>query len=353
MNLPVFLIIFLVASTGVSSCLTSSEDYAAEVVIPSYKINNLITYEQRIDTQYVLRSQYDANLLVLVEETTSPNGLSVRIQLPTEATEIKKPHLKFLSYTEGTPRTNPIPAFAGWQATCSDAECSYQKDLITLTTPFDRTKGVSVEINRALDTCSAACNGLCFAATTESKCIDGKTKQDLDALLRYTNASADVQSLFTDFRILGSEEINVLDINAATSLTFDWHEAMRQELVYLQSQKVIDLSRADIESITALTKQGQAGHNYRIVYDPVTRRWAYYNTISNVMLTEDRDCKPYSLPPLDSVQHSPINVFYLIPLIITGASLFILVVLVIIARLVSSRHRRHHRSKKNLNSARL
>ncbi len=349
MSFTTLALFYLIASSSTQSCLTSSEDFAVEVVIPEYNINTLINYDKRVGNQYLSRSEYNPGVIAIVGETELPSGLSVRLQLPTITRDIKKPHLSLVSYSStGVPRKSVQPIFNEWQIQCSSSQCIYDKDLITISAPFDKRTGVTLEINQALANCSSSCTGTCFTATTESKCIDAYTKRDLEELLRYTNVTNALTDLFINYRMQGSEEISVPDITTSTNLVPDWQEALRQELVTLEKEKTINLAQKDIEDISSLAKQGQAGRNYRIVYDATIKSWTYYNEVESADLTPERDCTPYSVPESTNVS-TPLPVYYLIPLLLVGICAIALVMLIIIARIINKPHVKKYPKKKHLN----
>jgi hypothetical protein len=122
---------------------------------------------------------------------------------------------------------------------------------------------------------------------------------------------------------------------------------MRQELVALVSKNAVSLSNSDIEQISQLAARGQAGQNYRIVYDSESDSWQYYDLLDNAILTDKRDCQAYKIPS-DDVRASPesTRIFYLVPLIITLAGVFLLGLLAVIAHIINRgkprTHKKHH-----------
>lgn len=341
-----FMLFYLVASSSAQSCLTSSEDYAAEVVVPSYSLPDILVMAQKEGANYIMRSQYNSGLITLLSEINNPIGLSVRLQLPTEINEVRRPHIRFISSSApGTIREPHERIFSGWKIQCNVDECLFEKDLVSVTAP--RTGPASeifVEINQELASCSSTCSGVCFKTNSDQKCIDSSIKRDLDILMRYINASSDITPLFNSYRIIGTEGIVVIDIVSSSSYAPDWKEAMRQELVFLKTNGVITLSREQIEDIVSLTRQGRAGQNYRIVLDQ-NNTWRYANDIPQALLSEDRDCKSYALPVLIP-KNTDEGYFYLVPLFLLAAGILVFILLIIIARLMNSSHRRDRRKLK-------
>ncbi|MCH7568048.1 MAG: hypothetical protein IIA87_01370 [Nanoarchaeota archaeon] len=352
-KLKVFLILLFLTSltlsinlfsvSSVSSCLTSSEDYAAEVVLNSYNLFNLRKIVSSENNKFILPTQYDPKILTIIQETDFPQGLSVRLQIPTEATEIKKPHLKLVSASaSGTLKENLLPSFTfnKWKISCQENECKLEKDeFIINIKKIANNQEVTLEINKELKQCSDSCSGICFSATIESKCLERKDKTAIDTILRYTNVSNNFEELLDSYRIIGSEEVIIQDIKPQISPYINWQEAMRQELVFLTANQVLELKRDEIESIVFLAKRGQAGQNYRIVYDFKNNSWIYYDKTSAPVLTSQRDCNTYSQIRIEE-KEGKIKTFYLVPLITLSAALILLLMLAIIAKTITSKRKR-------------
>ena len=148
-----------------------------------------------------------------------------------------------------------------------------------------------------------------------------------------------------------SDGITVLYIKPKINPFINWQEAMRQELVFLTSKNVINLDRDSVESISALANKGQSGQNYRIVLDPETNEWVYYDKTSSPALTSQRECKGYS-EIKQNTAHITGNVtgiaknpFYLVPLTIFFAGILALLLLAIIARSINSYRRNKPKAK--------
>ncbi len=337
MSFTAFFVFYLLATSSTQSCLTSAEDYAVEALVPSYEISNLQIIAERTGSLYAMSSQYGNSLIAIFKESDSPKGLAVRLQIPTEIREIKKPHIKFVSTSaKGTLKELKENLFGEWNIDCSNFECVFEKDLVVITSP---SKGlaseVSVEINQPLASCSQGCTGICFETSKEIKCINAEMKRDIETILRYSNVSTNLDDLLVSYRMVGTETISIPDIIPLASENNDWKEAMRQELVFLKEEGVISIGRDEIEQIVSLAAEGKAGRNYRIVFDPSTSSWKYANQIRSAHLSDERDCTSYNLSPVKQPEEE-VRVFYLVPTIILAAGLVILFILVIIARVVNS-----------------
>lgn len=342
-----FILIALIlsaASVSAATCLTSSEDYAVEVVIPEYNIFEARRGAQMEPYGYAAQSVYNTELVTIFKEVKKPvAGLSIRLQIPTATEEVRKPRVKLTSTSQtGTLRERMVPTINGWTISCVSELCALQKDKVLITaTSGSVAPEVSLEISEFLSSCSTGCSGSCFAVFSQSRCIPAHMKTDIQAILRYANISNSLDELFEEYRIVGSEDFVVTDIRPLTALSVSWPEALRQELVALEQRGAIDVTRDDIESIVAYAVQGQAGENYRIINNNGT--WTTYNRLPGVTLSEQRDCQAYPVPDFSS---KALNSFYLVPLIIVGIAVIAAIALIITGRLIASAQAK--KLKKNL-----
>ncbi len=342
MDFATFTMIFLIASSGAQTCLTSSEEFSAEVVISTYDFQRAQILGEKTGSLYAFPSQHNQeSLLVLVGETTFPDGLSVRVQRPTETRDIERPHLKFVSYSlPGTVKTSlKTPLYYGWTITCTETECTFEKDLNTITASRTHPeRGVTFEIEQELPSCTETCNGLCVALATESRCFSTSLRNDITSILRYANiTTTGFQDAFNSYRLVGTDGITVRDITPKNLPAIDWQEAMREELVHLDTLEIITLERKDIELISSLAREGQAGHNYRIIYNEQTGTWMYYDRADDAILSSERDCRAYDLPKKSLVIEpgATISTFYVIPLVLGILGLILLIVLIAVARFLT------------------
>lgn len=332
--ITILIILFISPFSMAASCLTSSEDYATEVVVSDYNLFNLRKFADFEGGKYIMESQYDQDLFVLIDEVNFPQGISIRIQMPTKSEEIVQPNLKLLSTSfNGLPRENLASSFQRWNINCDDSSCEFSKDDVVIEAS---DSNVLIEFSEGLNDCSESCSGICFSTPSASKCLE-KTKEDqISNVLRVSNVSVDFESLLDSYRVVGSEEIILTDIVPLDNKYVDWQEAMRQELVFLSNNKVIELEREEIEEIVVLSKRGQAGQNYRIAFDYNNNEWNYYNEIEGSILTSQRDCSVYQhLSAPVGIIDSQEKVFYLVPLIIGFAGILLIVFLVLIAKVVT------------------
>ncbi len=325
-----------------AACLTSSDEYAVEVVVPNYTIFGISQFAQIKGTSYQTLSQYSPKLLAQFKESKDISGLDIRIQIPTKSTQIRKPYTRLVSFSvPGTIRSSGASTFAGWSGVCNDITCAYDKNNVRVT--GDRSSNqVIVEFNMELPACSSSCLGTCFAGPKESKCLALPIKRDLDQIVRYLNASSTFDPLLQSYRSGDSDYLLLDDIAPIESVSTDWREAIKQELVFLDARGIVSISPSDIQSISSIASQGLAGHNHRIVYDSSDNSWKQYSQANGSTLTTDIDCSTYTLPIIK--EPAKLKTYYLIPLILIIFGLVLLIILVITARIVS--HNRKHVRKK-------
>ncbi len=338
MSALAFFVIYLIASSGSSSCLASSDDYAAEVVIPSYESIRIASLQKSSGDTYIFSSQYSPSLITLVRETDIPPGLSVRLQVPTKIESVEQPHIRLVSNSPKNMRDKFSLLFLGWRIECETTQCIFNKNLASIkATRKISGSEVTIEITKPLEPCSSKCYGICLEVHTKQYCIDNALKQDIDSILRYANISDNLAYLLGNYQIIGSGSIVLLDIVPTETTSIDWREAMRQELVFLKNQGIVNVENEDIEEISQLSKGGQAGQNYRIVYNSKNSTWAYYDNLPDAILISDRDCRAYLSPeePLVLKPKQGIALFYVIPMLITLASLTALTILIVIARFIN------------------
>jgi len=334
-----------------ASCLTSSEEYAVEVVIPSQFAGRIPSEAVALGEWYAFPSTYDSQLLVLLKQTRTPEGLAVRLQLPTTIEENTQPHLKLLSTSApGVVKSNLADTVGRWSVRCTDSECTFTQDAFTITAETRGTpREVTLDISEPLAPCSDACSGACIATPTTSRCLPQRYESDIETLLRLANISDSFEELLASYRVLGSEELVIIDIVPSVSPLVNWEEAVRQELVTMRSEGALTLPREDIEAIARLARRGQAGQNYRIVFDTVQDAWMYYDQTVNPSLTAERDCTPYTSlagePIPLGAQNEPISLFFLVPLALGIVGILLIILLALVARLMTYRSRRGMRVK--------
>lgn len=332
------LVILLAGYVSAASCLTSSESYAVEAVLP-YSHGQ---FSQVFgDTRFV-QSQYDSRLITIFRELGNPGVLSVKIQIPTKQEELIEPRLEISSEIAGASIvSHEENSFGDWDIQCSSDSCNFESDEIAISAKQNSANVlVSIEFKEALPQCSESCAGTCMITSTGQKCLAKNSRDKIEGILKRYDIVDSFDQILSSYKVVGSEQISVVNIVPSIEGQINFEEAMRQELVYLKKLNVISVSDLDIENVAKLSKIGQAG-NYRIVKSEVTNKWTYYDKTSNSLLTSDLDCSTY-----DSIDKSfnykakiKAKVYYVIPAIIASAGVFILIVLAVAARIIKKRHK--------------
>ncbi len=335
MSLGVLILLSIAVSNLGDACLTSSDEYAVEIVVPDYNLGEVAKLSQIVDRRYMSVSQYNPNLLVIAEESSSPQGLSVRLQLATEKHEIKRPYLKvFSAYSLGTLKGNIPSPFLGWRISCFGETCNFKGNDVSISARQLKDSGeLTFEITKELAECTDLCTGGCLLLLKKNVCIDRQTQNDIDRVLKHANITEGASSLFSSYRVGNSEGIVIIDLIPSYNFLIDWREAMREELVFLRARNVIKMSNEKLEQAVVLAVRGHAGDAYRIVQDSNTGSWTYANRVPDIVVSTDRECKSYSIrqEPSAGLGDAKISFFYLVPLILGAVAVFLFLVLIIVA----------------------
>lgn len=332
-------IMYALTTSLTNACITSSEEYSVETIIENYNLDKVKAVSQLIDGVYIRKAEYGSTLLTLFKETDFPKGLSVRLQRPTEIKEIVEPRIKITSNSAtGTLRENLLNNFASWTISCTETICTFQKQKTTISITKENNE-VSVEINEALQDCQNVCNGVCIDIAGGGKCIPSPQKRDIESVLRYANVSNTFEQLLENYRIAGTQEQYFIDIVPKTNTEINWQEAMKQELVFLKNNGIIQITDEDIKQISEISQEGQAGQNYRITLDNKDNSWKYYHKTTKPVLTFERDCRPYELTS-GVFSDLPINIFYLVPISIIIISILVVMILIVISRILKNNRKK-------------
>lgn len=337
-----FLMSLLVTDAG-DQCLTPSNEFAVEVVVSDYSLNELAHVMNRYVNLFYGASQQNSELITLISETRDPNGLSIRIQEPTELVSLKQPKYRFIVNVPGLTKSTYPGYYLSWKVNCLFNNCVFSRDPNTVSVDKGREE-VVVEVNQEIEACSPSCDGVCFSTGEESLCIPRKMQKDFEQVLYFTNSSKNLSDFIARSRIVAAQGPAATDIRSINGIEYSFENALREELVYLKNNRVINLSDEDLREIVALAERGHAGHNYRIVNDG--ERWTYYNRAEGSSLTSELDCRAFSLVEQDGVTSSTTkNLFYVIPAVLTVVAVILLVILNIIARALTSRQKSHRVEK--------
>jgi len=328
MKLIAFLLATILITNLGPSCITSSEEFAAEAVIPNYSLQNLNGWKIT-SVGYTSVAESDSRLIVILSETSL--GLSIKIQTPTDIVSSNEPLLKIVSNSaKGTIRSNLGRTVNGWSINCIDQACQVEKNNVLIeTNPSGSGLETSVEIKNSLSACNENCRGICISAAQNPVCVDSQTKQDIDVILKYMNISNNFNELLESYRV-PSEYLEIKDLSPAFSESINWNEVMQQELTVLKNKGIISLDDKDISDISSLANRGQAGEKYRIVYNAGT--WTYYYKIPGATFSNTKDCNAYSIEVQTSPEQPDLNTFYLVPIILVSAAVVLFLVLIIVSR---------------------
>ncbi|MBM3234568.1 hypothetical protein FJZ19_05760 [Candidatus Pacearchaeota archaeon] len=345
-----------------SVCINSADDYASEIVLNKTKINynyyNLANAKNIIKEgdKYILQSAYSQNLAVILEKDNS--DLSVRIQMPVKIVKKQIPYFKFSTTLSNIKINISEKEYNGWKINCLSGipipQCEFDKDKtsITLSLVSSNKYDVNIEINDELYDCGA-CDGVCIG-TGEKKCIYRALKNDIQDILKRAHLISVFEEMMSSYRILGTGNILIEDLEPEIQESIDWKTAMNRELEELMNQNIISLSDSDINSITQLASQGTAG-NSKIIYDRDKNnyeKWIYYSESLFSSPEKLKNCNEFSVSLLPagklSFEKQKISTYYLVPILITLFLFLLFLILIIIARLIDKKQRKKLRAATRL-----
>ncbi|MCD6505622.1 hypothetical protein J7M22_03255 [Candidatus Poribacteria bacterium] len=276
-------------------CSWFEDDFATEVVLSRpgiyfnlepikrgrnvnrLKKNRYLLFEE-YEGAFVYRSHYDSRMAAILEDIKAPNGLwgiSVRIQIPMKVlkwkrvrTDIDLP-LKWSEFKLDEEKLRML----GYKLNVR----SYSEDEISLDIMKDDLKfhiagyktrnGKRLNIrgyfpDRRYEEIKEA-----FEAMIHDLGLDPLVLKRLEVH----------EDEFTSFDVVKAVDID--------ETKFDFPEAMRVELEWLRENGIVrKLTDKDIEDICRFAVRGNAGWNYRVVYDG--RRWIKYSLIPGVALAD-------------------------------------------------------------------
>jgi hypothetical protein len=349
-------IMAILSQVGVSAlCLQSTNNFASEVLLNKpgidFKLDSLSNAKNVIINQnrYVLQSEYNPNLAVILERDS--NSLSLRLQIPVKAVQTNLQHVKFSSRMLNGKLNVSNGAYNGWTITCLEGdpiqECEFVKGKTNILISLISLENYefTLESYEELGNCNA-CDGICILNV--NKCIDRTIKQDIDDLLKYSGFSSSVNELLTSYRVLGSGKVSINELTPEFNGQIDWQSAMKQELTRLRRENILLITNQEIDDISLLSKEGNAGQNNRIVYGEDkqgSEKWLYYYETKLPSLTNLESCEEFttSLVPTGAITFSQgqISTLYLVPIVITFFFIVLLVILIITARFITVEKRKH------------
>lgn len=338
-----FLASLFISNAG-GQCLTSSDEFAVEVVIPDYDIVKLESLTDRNFNYYYSQAKADDKIIALFKETNQ--GLSLRLQLPTDAVAIEDKGFRITSASVGKLKRPQIKEFIGWRIECSTTGCSFLKNNLMVESLFSGGEA-TIEIDDNLDACSEECSGKCFSVTSEQLCVDNAMQKDFDQILKFTNISADLDSFLASYRAQVLDKPVVYEMTPTFSPKESWQTIMRNELDYWRLNGVFNMSQEDIDYITSLSARGRA-ENYRIVYDAENEVWNYNDQLDNLDFTSDKDCRVFSIEERTVSDEQKVDLFYIIPIVLGLSALVLLVILIVVSRALDKRKRAKKKHEKGL-----
>ncbi|MEK6899057.1 MAG: hypothetical protein AABW79_03090 [Nanoarchaeota archaeon] len=334
----------LFISNANSQCLTSSDEFAVEVVIPDYNLAKIESLTDRNFNYYYSQAKANDKIIALFKETNQ--GLSLRLQLPTDAVAIEDNGFRITSTSVGKLKRPLIKEFIGWKIECSSLGCDFSKGKLHLESLFNGGEA-TIEIDDNLDACSEECSGKCFSVTSEQLCVDNAMQKDFDQILKFANISNDFSSFLVSYRAQVLDKPIVYEMTPTFSPKESWQTIMRDELDYWRLNGVFNISQEDIDHITSLSARGRA-ENYRIVYDAQNGVWNYNDQLDNLDFTSDKDCRVFSIEERTATDDKQVDLFYVIPIVLGVSALLLLVILIVVSRALDKRKRAKKKHGKGL-----
>ena len=355
-----FFLSFILAGFASAACVNNADDYAVEIVLnkPGIESNlNLLNNAKNVlieENKYIIQSEYNPNLAVVLENQLGVvPGLSFRIQIPVKSEKKTLPLLKFSSSSAKGQLNVSERIYNGWKISCVEGspvpECEFSKEstIVSVNLVSSRKYEVVIETTEDLKVCGV-CDGVCIGAV-EQRCINQNLKKDIEDILKHFGVSQSFGELLSSYRIISLGTTEKTELSPQFQQTIDWKKAVEQELFRFKQDGIVLMSDSDIDEISKLAEQGKAGQNSRIVYgqdDNRSEGWLYYYETRFPTLINLVNCYvfPISLIPtgalLFSGEQSLIRTYYLVPLILTSAMIFIFLVLLVVARTVDNRKRK-------------
>lgn len=338
--IPLILALLLSSTTALQ---LSNDNYAVEVLLnkpgTEFYFFNLDKLDSLVvqNNKYLSPSQYSQNLEAIFsqENFEGSTKLSLRLQLPTENSEINIPFINFISLIDNTKLSEHADFHQGWEISCTSQACKLNKQETELTIAQDSKNRYNILIESNELTSSGK---ICFSKYGNIFCVGSKLESDISEVLSHIGFVSAFNKLLTSYSLVNVGNKAVGSLTPATNLKPDWQEAMRQELVNLKKKNIIKISDKDIEEIALLAQQGKAGKNERMIYNSDSKSYDYHYRTSLPILSPETNSAPFTLvkpKPTNTIT----NPYYLVPLILTLFLIIIFVVFLIIGRVIAKRKR--------------
>ena len=365
MKISFFIMLFLLFLIPSSfACINSLDDYALELILNkpniTYDLGKLAKAQplNKQDNVFILQSQYNKELASIIKETNQSEKLllSIRLQLPAKTEAKAIPYFSFISSLANKKISSleEFTFFNGWKIlSISSLYYEAKKDNIHLVINSAKNKyDLVFEINDFLQGCKN-CEGKCIQQSLSNPygeaCLDSRQKKEINTLLAFLFNSS-FEDLFYNFRVIGKGEKIVTDLSQLKQ-EIDFSEALKQELVFLKKNSIVNIDDKDISNLAKLADKGMAG-NSRIVYG--NGNWVYYYASVNPALTKELNCQefsPVSIPSNTPVfQEEKISVYYLVPILISISFVLALIVIILLARLIVKKSQKKNLKKETSQS---
>lgn len=333
MSLASFIFAAILITNVGQNCLTSSDEYAVEALIPTYDMQKILSFTELVQGHFAYLSKNEDLIVLLTEEE---NGLSVKLQMQTILTTSQQPHIRIAnSQIKGTLNPTHFLSYIGWDVECTDTQCTFSTPTRSITIEGKENPVVTFEIDEALPVCDSSCGGVCIPAPSPA-CLPRQQARELETVLRLVNITTSADELIKGSRLVGTQGIVLTDIKPLSQNQIDWEEVMGEELAFLKEQEAIELSNANIQSIASLADPGRAGENYRIVEE--AGEWTYYDQTDLPPIPSNKQCLTYATK--ESTTKPAPRLFYLVPIILTFSALILFIILIVIARTVSKHNKK-------------
>ncbi|MEM3405822.1 MAG: hypothetical protein QW117_02535 [Candidatus Pacearchaeota archaeon] len=374
----IFLLIILsinLISLVYADCINSLDDYAIEILFNKQDITKDLSLLENaknvnyINGNFIFKSSVSDNIALILKKVSYPfcyDCLSLRIQVPVNKTSEEVSFFEFSTVLKNKSLSFNESIFnnaSSWDYECFLNFCSFYKEnlFIYLDNSISNSTKINIEIYGE-DIRDYNCDGKKVYYSTGVFCINNKNKEEIENLLKNLKIIDKVDELFLNYKIENSgkkimekfypdlksdffyslQKQNLTRNYKEDLSDIDWNLITEKEIRWIRFNNLITISNKDILEISNLAKLGYAGINKRIYYgedDNGKKRWLYYYESKDAKLTKFNNCEDFSLsiiPKEDLFINYPkkgnINLYYLLPIIVTSILFLILIILIIIAR---------------------
>ena len=336
------LTISLIASAN--ACTNTLDDYAVEVILNNknitYDLNRLFLMQNinYYKQESIMQSQYSNELASIVKESNESctKCLLIKIQIPVETMTKEIESFSFVS-SIGIKEIKPVEDksyYNNWFITKKENDIYLKKEGIKIIiSQFEKRNNILVEIDKKLGNCTD-CSGKCIVSSHTNSygdlCINNELKTEIDSVLKFL-INSNFNELFLNYMVIWNGKKEITDLSPKKEY-FDLKEALKQELVFLKRNEIINLTDNEIENIAKLADKGKAG-NSKIVYHGNV--WDYYYNIFGFSKEKNCNSFPASSIPNEKPAFSNKKSYYFVPLVIFSIVLLIMLILLLTARILN------------------